>query len=298
MRNLFRLGLGMLAFSLFMVACQKEEVKEEITNEEQSIQSAEDLTESEAAFEDAFDIVEAEAQQHDELTGLTTDKGAEVRNNCAEVTMKKNEDGTSIFPVVITMDYGDGCTTDRGREISGKMIITFSDRIRKPQATRTITFDNFMVNGFKVSGTKTITNNGLNDQEQFNYTVSLEGGSVESPDGKVVKHEFSRTRTWVDGMDTNFKTDGISGVLDDVWEVTGSASGVNRNGVSYTAVIDDDNPLRRENDCRWITKGKVTITTDRLPEPGTIDYGDGTCDNKAVITVGERSKEIELPKKR
>ena len=296
MKNLIKLGVGIFAFSLFAIGCQKEEVTEPITDEEQSIQSAEDYAEAETSFEDAFELVDMEAQRLGDLTGFTNTKGAKVRNECMEMTIEKNDNGLSIFPITVTMDFGDGCETDRGRKISGKMIVVFSDRLRKKGATKTITFENFVVNGHKVSGTRITTNNGLNDKEQFSYTIELKDGVVEGANGKVVKHEFIRTLTWVEGMGTNFKNDGEAGILDDVWEITGNANGVNRNGVAYTAEILT--PLRKANACKWITAGELKITSSKYEHDAVINYGDGTCDNLATVTVNGRTKEIELPKKR
>lgn len=298
MRHIFKLCFGLLVCSLLMVACQKEEVTQEISGEEQNLQSAEDQAAADAAFSDAFDLVDEEAQQHGDLVGFTSnDTGVKVRNECADVTMEMSGERPNIFPVTMTIDYGEGCTTDRGREISGKMMVTFTDRIRKEGASRSITFEDFVVNGNKVTGTKTITNNGIDANELFSYTVTLRNGSVTTEAGKVIKHEFTRTRTWVEGMDTNFKDDGREGILDDVWEVTGAMEGVNRNGVAYKATVTT--PLRRQANCKWLTKGVLEITSDKHPDVTvSIDYGDGTCDNKAVATAGERTKEIELPKKR
>jgi len=295
MKQFLKLGLYLFACALFIVACKKEEVTTEPTAEEQNLQSAEDYSTAESAFSDAFDLVDEEAKQHGDLTGFMTTKGAEVRNNCAEVSMKTSGERPNIFPITMTFDYGEGCTTGRGREISGKMMVTFTDRIRKKDASRTITFEDFMVNGNKITGVKTITNNGVNNNGKFSYTIELKDGSVTTPEGKVIEHEFTRTRTWVEGMETNFLTDGRAGVLDDVWKVTGEMAGVNRNGVAYKARVTT--PLRREVDCKWITSGVLEVKTDKHPDVVvSVDYGDGTCDNVATATAGERTKEIKLPR--
>ncbi|MEL6923094.1 MAG: hypothetical protein AAFO94_03530, partial [Bacteroidota bacterium] len=259
------------------------------------LQSAEDYSTADAAFSDAFDLVDEEAKQHDDLTGFTTEKGAETRNSCAEITMTTSGERPDIFPVTLTMDYGDGCTTDRGREISGKMMITFTDRLRKEGASRTITFEDFMVNGHKITGTKTISNNGVNNDGHFSYTITLRNGSVTTPEGKVIEHQFTRTRTWVEGMETNFANEGRAGILDDVWEVTGAMEGVNRNGVAYASRVTT--PLRRQADCKWLTSGVIEVKTDKHPDVTvSVDYGDGTCDNIAKATAGDRERDIQLPR--
>ena len=295
MQHIFKLCFGLFLCSMLIVACQKDDVQE-VSGEEENLQSAEDQATADAAFSDAFDMVDEEAKTHGDLDGFTTTKSAEVRNECAEVTMEMSGDRPNIFPVTLTINYGEGCTTDRGREITGKVITTFSDRIRKEGATRTIEFEDFSINGFKITGTKTITNNGVNDEGKFSYTVTLRNGTVTTPAGKVIEHQFTRTRTWVEGMDTNFANDGRAGILDDVWEITGAMEGVNRNGVAYKARVTT--PLRREVDCRWLTSGVLEVTSDKHPGiTVSIDYGDGSCDNDAVASAGDRTRDIKLPKR-
>lgn len=290
-----KVTLSLLAFGLVMSACTKEE-EATVTDEDQQLQSAEDNAAADAVFEDVYDIVDEEAQQHSEVTdGLRSQQhGVEVRNNCAIVTMETNDDPNTVFPVNMTMDFGDGCTTPRGREISGRILINFTDRLRKPGAQRTVTFQDLVVNGYRVSGTKTVTNNGLNTNDKFSYTVRIDNGMVTTPDGRIIEHSSTRTRTWIEGMDTNFRNDGIEGVLDDVWEITGAAEGINRNGVAYTMNVVEG--LRREFTCRWLVSGIMEVNTSQIPGAATIDFGDGTCDNKATVTIGQFTKEVILPK--
>jgi len=45
--------------------------------------------------------------------------------------------------------------------------------------------------------------------------------------------------------------------------------------------------------CAFIVSGVVRIEREGA-EPFELDYGTGECDNKAVVTRGEESKEIQL----
>lgn len=78
---------------------------------------------------------------------------------------------------------------------------------------------------------------------------------------------------------------------DDSYHISGSANGTNINNVSYTVNIDT--PLKVSTSCRYITSGvatlKVTGIADRV-----IDFGDGTCDNSATVTIGKLSYTIPL----
>ena len=50
--------------------------------------------------------------------------------------------------------------------------------------------------------------------------------------------------------------------------------------------------LRREATCPHFVSGTLAITRNNVD--GTLDYGDGVCDNIAVITVGGQDFTIQL----
>jgi len=81
------------------------------------------------------------------------------------------------------------------------------------------------------------------------------------------------------------------GITDDVYEITGDGNGTTRNDIDYTLEIST--PLRVQLDCRWITEGIITLTPEGYQDR-VLDYGDGECDNKARVTIGEYDETITL----
>ncbi|MBS1231842.1 MAG: hypothetical protein H6R35_680, partial [Bacteroidetes bacterium] len=73
--------------------------------------------------------------------------------------------------------------------------------------------------------------------------------------------------------------------------ITGSATGINAEGISYVRTITSS--LRWKRVCAFIVSGVVTIDRGDA-EPFELDYGAGDCDNKAVVSRGGESKEILL----
>ena len=69
---------------------------------------------------------------------------------------------------------------------------------------------------------------------------------------------------------------------DDEYLITGTQNGTSANGKSYT--IETTSPLNVIVSCRWIRSGTLNLVIQDLPTIA-IDYGDGTCDSKAVATV-------------
>lgn len=269
------LGLGLL--SLILTACNQEDTQELIV--EETITS-EDMALSENAALDAIDVTDEQLETlEDGYTGLTADS----RSGCVEITL---ENPWGIFPNTITLDFGDGCTGPKGRTRSGKIIINVSDTLKNPGAVRTLSFEDYFVEEVQVSGSIVRTNEGLNSLNQPHHSRSTDI-QLAFPDGKTASWSGVQTATLVEGMDTPF-------LFDNVFEITGSTSGVNRNGTPFTTTIED--PLVKKVGCPWIVSGIRVLTVN--DKTRTLDYGDGSCDNKATVTFANgMTKEIIIHKK-
>ena len=77
-----------------------------------------------------------------------------------------------------------------------------------------------------------MTNMGTNDLG-VNFDISIVDGVVTDPEGVFLRSEEIE---WIDGEDTNW-LDGLDGILDDTYSLTGTASGLNRNGIPFEMVI-------------------------------------------------------------
>ena len=203
---------------------------------------------------------------------------------CMTRTIDSPEDGA--FPKTITIEYDDQCSSGfNGVVKSGKIIITLTGPRDEVGSQRIVTFEDFSINGNMITGTKTYTNNG-NGQ----CSISLENGNIHTKDGDVIVRESTKTRTLIAGGDTEDRSD-------DVYQVTGEIIGVVIDAetsaeISYTKVIDPDNPLIVSKDCFWITQGVVTTTIG--DQVSNIDFGDGTCDNLATRIDEEGEEEFTM----
>lgn len=193
---------------------------------------------------------------------------------------------TSATPRTITIDFGDvNCTAANGRLRRGRILVSYTGRYRDPGTVITITPQDYYVNNNQVTGAKTVTNMGLNDNDQPWFTVSVDGAITAADGSWTATHQAQRARTWIQGYDT-------PALLDDVYLITGTGSGVNRNGVAYTSEITQ--ALRVELGCSWrLVSGTVTITpAGGLPR--TIDYGNGACDGNFTVTVGGQTFTVTI----
>jgi hypothetical protein len=155
---------------------------------------------------------------------------------------------------------------------------------REEGSKRTVTFDKYYFNGIKVEGVKIFENLGLNSSQNFIISVTLTGGKLVLPDGTTMERSVDHQREWVAGFLTR-------NIWDDECLVTGSANGKNAEGVSYVRTISS--ALHWKRVCAFIVSGVIEIEREGT-EPFRLDYGTGECDNKAVVTRGEESKEILL----
>jgi hypothetical protein len=183
---------------------------------------------------------------------------------------------TLVMPHTMIIDFGPvNCTASNGRMRRGILNVTFTGRYRDVGTVITITPQDYYVNDNHVEGTKTVTNMGLNNDGDPWFTVAVSGTVTASDGSWTATHQANRTRTWVQGDDTLTP-------FDDVYLITGSGSGVNRNGLSYTVSITQ--ALRVAIGCPWITAGTVEIVPSGKPAR-TINYGSGSCDGSYSVTV-------------
>lgn len=173
----------------------------------------------------------------------------------------------------ITFDFGTaGFRGKHGNILKGKIIVDLDLRKLVLGSSRTITYENFTINGISVTGSNKITFGGWTTAQHPFWVITGEN-TITLTDGKTI--------TWKAERRLEF-TGGLTNLWGESYVLTGSASGVNAEGKAYTITIDDKNPLTGTVSYAYITKGSVSVTVGK--STGVIDYGDGTQDNKATLT--------------
>jgi hypothetical protein len=163
--------------------------------------------------------------------------------------------------------------------------VVVTEKYRTVGSKITVTTQNYYVNDVKVDGEIVVTNLGPNSANNTEFSVEISNAKLTYTDGDEVTYQSSRVREWVIGEDT----DGWFGILDDEYDITGTASGVDRNGLAYTMVITA--PLRVAVLCRWIKQGVVEIQPDGL-YLRTVDFGNGDCDGTATVEINNNTYTI------
>lgn len=263
-----------LVLAAGVTSCKKSKEKKNST------EVAEDNAVAESAFSDVFNQTDKAALTAgaNRLAG-----GAESLNDsCAVITL--NPDSTGAFPKTLTIDFGTGCTGADGKVRKGKIIATLTGKYREAGTVITINPQDYYVGEWKVAGTKTVTNKGENASGNINYDIAVENASVTNGE-KTISWESSRNREWIEGRSTPLN------IFDDVYLITGSGSGTGGNGNDYTVTIT--NPLRIKVGCRHIMSGTFELAIEDFPVR-KVDYGAGDCDDKATVTIKDKTQEITL----
>jgi hypothetical protein len=311
-----RLLTGILAVSLVtftvLTGCKKEKSELNPQEEEQiAMASTEGDAEGENAFNDVFDdVLGANNEVGMEGTGIfggrtTTDgslleagRGMQVDSLPACVTVSViHLSTTSIFPVKIIIDFGTGCQGRDGRIRSGRIISVYTGRLITPGSQSTTTFDNYRVDSIGVQGTLVIKNTSTpptaGNLPIHQFTFDVINGKLTRPNGNYTEWNSHRVVSQVEGMLTPTTP------LDDVYAITGHANGSVHRG-TFVCQWDSNiiEPLRKRFLCRWITKGKIKVMRRNLsstsPWVAVLDYGAGTCDRNATLTVNGVTHQILL----
>ncbi len=246
-----------------------------------SLEMADDEAISDAVFEDVFNTVDYADIILDDYQLGGFGKSAVV-DSCPLVTIDHPDD--AIWPKTITIDYGTLCTGLYENTRAGKIIIVVTGPRRETGTSRTVTFDNYFVNGIKVEGTKVVENMGYNTNQNMVFSATLSEGKLTLPDGRTIERSFSHEREWIAGIMTR-------NIWDDECLITGTASGMTLRGVNYSNTIAT--ALHWKRVCRFIVSGVVKIEREGS-EPAWLNYGDGECDAYATLTMGDKTKEILL----
>ena len=222
--------------------------------------------------EDANDVFTEAATDKDLMGGRTPTETTGILS-CATVTV------TPLlgFPKTIVIDFGTGCTSPNGVTRIGKINIVLSDSVRSTGSTAVMTFVNYFVSGFKKEGIITWTNTSLPGSRSWQRKV--ENGKITAPDGRYWLHSGIRNVEQTAGVNTP------NTILDDVFSITGNHTVTNAAG--NTRVITTLTPLQKKVICENIDKG--TIKVQGPNHYAIIDFGDGTCDRLATISIDGRA---------
>lgn len=272
----------MAGISVLTVSCRKD-----TQDTLETIESAEDNSTAENEFTSLFDVADDFSSNDSRTrTGNTIlPSGAVV--NFSDSTFS---DGDGVE---CTIDFGPlksstpkGILCNDGRYRAGVVHLSISKRYLQDSSVVEISAgdaDNFYagsdgVNLTKLTGTLKVTR------------TSASSLRIEVINARAINDKG--TVSWQSVRNITKTLDNGAGILGDQFEVTGQASGVNRNGEDFTVTIDVPLVKKVEMGCaRTFVKGKITLTNASSGKTIKIDYdpfNDGRCDLTAKATINNK----------
>lgn len=302
-----------LALTLTLGGCKKKHEEQQqpatVDNEQGS---SSDNTFAETTVNDIGNM----ASQGVENGSLTTYKGMPgsggmdiiCTSSCATITF-----GTKTF----TIDFGStACLCTDGRYRSGKLMFDYTgsasgaNYYRNPGFKCVITSQNYVVDSYTVNIiNKSITNTtpnsiptGTNPGTNLTWSVSANVSIVKPSNGGTITWNGSRTHTLLNTNDPNCykgQTMPIDWTKAKV-QTSGSASGTTASNESFSSSLS--NVVRDMTCTPDITRphrhpfisGTLVFTPGSRPTR-TIDFGAGTCDFGATLTVNGTTYTFNLP---
>ncbi len=250
-------------FLFFLTSCEDNETSDTETNYSEVDNTR--AAKADNAIEGTLNIME---QAFEENEGLSRSNSSSLFPDCTTITIILNGN-TGI----ITIDFGDSCQLNNGSIVSGKIILEYGAFIG---GTRTInyTFENYYYNYNGVEGGgvifREIANQNGNPQSTVNETIV-----VSFPNTDITATRVGlRISEWVEGVFSGTWTDNVYHVTGN-WDTTFS-SGFHRSG-------NVSEKLVRRLSCAYIESGIVDFEQQGFT--AELNFGDGTCDNEAILTI-------------
>lgn len=212
----------------------------------------------------------------DEADGFAS-QGADDR--CGTLTITPLD--PNAFPKVVTVDFGTGCTDNDGKFKSGKVILSFG-KIWEPGSEVSVEYDNYTEDGAQLSGKIVLQNQST--QSAGVFTILAQNIQAADANGYTLGYNATETFTQTAGFATWWDHN------DDVYDISGSANAVLTNGETVDWTIQT--PLVKAANCFWVSAGTGLLDINGLAVG--VDYGDGTCDNKATLTINGQTYVVTL----
>lgn len=289
--------LTLLVFSaLAFVACQKNDDSSTADNSASLLKSATiattDVAVQSASLESSLeaDFYAGYERILRQLSHVKGRKGDLMRGQGAAHYIDGETPTVSIdtaaagYPITIVIDYGNGIETDHGKVIKGKVTIVVNGDKNTDGSTREITYANCAIDTIAVNGSSIEKFVGDNTTSRKITTSSNVTFAITN--GATFVRKGNETTEWLAGVSTPKDRS------DDKVVVTGAVTVDNTtDNISYSKTVT--NGLVKLGDCRYIVSGTVEYK-QAGSVIGTLDYGNGTCDNIATLAVGGTTTEVTL----
>lgn len=294
----FITAMAVLSAATFS-SCKKKHDDEDTDTSE-----AQDHSLAETNSNDIISMASEISESGNSSSYRTGDENSVFGLSCASIyrdTVRRVD--SAVFAGTLCLD---------GKTRSGALTFTYASstakHYRDPGFSCTVKSYNYMVNGNQVNIiNKTITNTtpaGFNPATtNLTWTITGNLSVVKAGNGGTHTFTFTKYKTLLNTSDANVYHGAATPISWNLAQVgfTGNASGTTAKGRNYTANITSQ--LWRYMTCspdpnhpghHPFIKGSIDFTPSGKATR-TIDYGSGSCDLDATVTINGHSHPITLP---
>ncbi|MEO5571669.1 MAG: PKD domain-containing protein [Bacteroidia bacterium] len=204
-----------------------------------------------------------------------------ILNSCGNIT----KDTVSV-PHILTIDFGTANCIGADQKLRrGKIIVSYPGHFDDSASVHQVSFTNFYESNHHITGTISIANNGHNSSGRLNYSLNLIAKIFLSTSPDSIIWNAQRTIEWTQGESSP------ANCLDDVYNITGTATGILFRGKAFSSSITT--ALQKQIICPPIVIGKI-ILTPQGKSSRIIDFGNGTCDLTATVSLNGKNSNIPV----
>lgn len=259
---------------LVVFACNTDEV-------DPPAQAEVSWAKSEMAISASIDLIQELAFKGIAATSPSWDRDEGSFLSCAIV----REEVIDTITRVVTMDFGSGCTGVFSNVWKGKLFVKHDGKIWDDGSTIVVSADSFRIDGLLVEGTFTMIYDAQSASPGKIHEVILKEGKFIFPDGRFITREETLTRTWVRSLTDPLK---------DIVKIVGSATGSDQEKETYSIAILEAVVTNRA--CMYEGQNVIPVFGKKEIKAKDlfflVDYGEGLCNTKVVLTKDGKSKVI------
>lgn len=259
--------LIIISFCALIISCTESQRDLDV-----AINTCEDVSLAQTIYSDAYKQIRAAALGNkgisDSQDSITSIFGCE---NIVVDTLSN--------PKTIIIDYKFLSCEGMGVARFGRIKGEFFGKFGEENSAIDITFSNYFYETYGVEGLLRIIYKESNTDGDQVHTFYVQGGSLNDGNTEMT---WTASENWVILSE--------AGVQE--YEFTGTSNGVNRKGNAFFSEIKATNTI--SDDCLYVTSGSLEIDVLNLSRR-LLNFGSGTCDNKATATINGAAHDLSLP---
>ncbi len=276
-------AIAAIAFATIFSSCKKDK-KNEPEEKDTDTSAASDQAFASSSVNDMTSISDEACRTYSVSSFKVEGSEGLLAGGCATVTV----DSLAAPAKTITVNFGTtNCLSNDGRYRRGALVFTFSGKYKDSATVITVKPVNYFVDDNQITGTKSITNKGHNSANHLVYEISANIQIIKPNGGGTITWNSTRQREWTAGESTLTWND-------DMYSITGSASGTSATGTTFTSQITTALVRNMAIGCRRHFVSGVIDHTPAGKPTRTLNYGNGACDDLATVTINGITYNIVL----